>query len=38
MSATASSSTPRRDAQRVVVDRLDAPYYLMHYVGARRIL
>jgi peptidoglycan endopeptidase LytE len=25
-------------AQRVVVDRLDAPYYLMHYVGARRIL
>lgn len=21
-----------------IVDRLDAPYYLMHYVGARRIL
>jgi len=25
-------------AQRVVVDRLDTSYYLMHYVGARRIL
>ena len=25
-------------AQRVVVDRLDSPYYMIHYVGARRIL
>lgn len=25
-------------AQRVVIDRLDAPYYLTHYLGARRVL
>ena len=25
-------------AQRVVLDRLDAPYYLTHYLGARRVL
>jgi peptidoglycan endopeptidase LytE len=25
-------------AHRVVVDRLDAPYYLTHYLGARRVL
>jgi cell wall-associated NlpC family hydrolase len=25
-------------ARRVVIDRLDAPYYLAHYIGARRVL
>ncbi|HKX16677.1 MAG TPA: NlpC/P60 family protein [bacterium] len=25
-------------AQRVVIDRLDTPYYLTHYLGARRVL
>ena len=25
-------------AQRVLIDRLDAPYYVTHYLGARRIL
>jgi cell wall-associated NlpC family hydrolase len=29
---------PAASAQRVVVDRLDAPYYLTRYLGARRIL
>jgi peptidoglycan endopeptidase LytE len=29
---------PTEKAQRVVVDRLDAPYYLSHYIGARRVL
>jgi len=29
---------PAATAQRVVVDRLDAPYYLTHYMGARRVL
>jgi cell wall-associated NlpC family hydrolase len=25
-------------AQRVVIDRLDTPYYVTHYIGARRVL
>ncbi len=29
---------PGASTQRVIVDRLDAPYYAMHYLGARRIL
>ena len=29
---------PAASTQRVVVDRLDAAYYVMHYLGARRIL
>jgi cell wall-associated NlpC family hydrolase len=29
---------PAASAQRVVVDRLEAPYYLTRYLGARRIL
>lgn len=29
---------PAASAQRVVVDRLDATYYVIHYLGARRIL
>jgi cell wall-associated NlpC family hydrolase len=29
---------PAASAQRVVVDRLDAPYYVTRYLGARRIL
>ena len=29
---------PAASAQRVVIDRLDAPYYLTRYLGARRIL
>lgn len=29
---------PAASAQRVVVDRLDEPYYATHYLGARRIL
>jgi peptidoglycan endopeptidase LytE len=29
---------PAASAQRVVIDRLDAPYYLLHYLGARRVL
>ncbi len=29
---------PSSSARRVVVDRLDEPYYLSHYLGARRIL
>ncbi len=29
---------PATTAHRVVVDRLDAPYYASHYLGARRVL
>lgn len=29
---------PAAGAQRVTVDRLDAPYYAAHYLGARRVL
>ena len=29
---------PAASAQRVVIDRLDAPYFLTHYLGARRVL
>jgi cell wall-associated NlpC family hydrolase len=29
---------PAASVQRVVVDRLDSPYYVARYLGARRVL
>ena len=29
---------PAASAQRVIVDQLDSPYFIMHYLGARRVL